>query len=167
MPLYAPVGGSYEIPDEGVVQGVCVDVIDRGEMESTFNGKTEKKRKVEFVFQVAQNGSNGAPLQVSKLFNLTLGPKATLRKFLEGWRGKPFADDEAARFDLESVKGKNAQIGIMHATGKQGGKFANIATVMALLKGMPEMAPRDYVRKERKQQAVAPDAYTPQPGDPF
>jgi len=155
MGLFAPQAAQYEIPEEGVAQGVCADIIDLG-MVPGFEGKPT--HKIQIVFQVDQLGKDGKPLQVSQRFTFSSHEKASLRKFLEAWRGKQFKDDEMSKFDLMLLIGANAMLGIVHAPGKTGGTFANINSVMPLLKGTQKLAITDYVRREKKQDATTPAA---------
>jgi hypothetical protein len=151
--IYAPEAKSYELPDEGTVQAICADFIDLGDMPN-FDG-TGVERKVQFVFQVEQTGSDGNRLQVrSKPLNLKSGEKAALQIFIESWirGGKRFtATDPLHKVNLAGLVGTPALISIVHNTSAQGGVFANIGNLPTPLpKGVPAMKIEGYVRRERK-----------------
>lgn len=149
--LKAPVGGSFEIPAEGPAQGVCVDLIDLGEIPG-YEGRPE--HKIELVFQVDEKNEAGdARLEVKRRFTLSMNAKANLRKFIESWRGKKLTDEEAGDFELFDLLGANGTLSIVHAAGDKGGTFANIDTIMRVAKGAPKMVSENYRRREKKEAA--------------
>lgn len=166
MGLFASEGGSgeFELPSEGVQQGVCCDVIDLGVIPG-WEGRPQ--HKVQIVFQVPETGKDGKRLTVQQRCTLSMNEKSTLRKMLEAWRGKKFEAGEASRFDIMSLVGKNAQLGIVHAKDKMGRTWANIGSIMPLLKGMPNIEVDGYVRREPKKRDDTPDFMKPKPGDAF
>ncbi|MHA1379626.1 MAG: hypothetical protein ACTSRG_14730 [Candidatus Helarchaeota archaeon] len=46
---------------------------------------------------------------------MSLHAKATMRKFLESWRGKKFTKEELEGFDLQKILGKPCQLQIIHS----------------------------------------------------
>lgn len=159
--LKAPVGGSFEIPSEGPVQGVCVDLIDLG-LVPGFEGRLE--HKIELVFQVdEQNEKGDARLEVKRRFTLSMNAKSNLRKFVESWRGKKLTDEEAEDFELYDLLNANGMLSIVHAAGNQGGTFANIDTIMRLGKDVEKMVPEGYKRREKKAPAEQPAAQQAKP----
>jgi hypothetical protein len=53
-------------------------------------------------------------------------------------------------FDVESMIGRNCLLNVTH--NQVGDKtYANVASVNPLMKGMPTLSPRDYVRKVDRQ----------------
>lgn len=152
--LKAPVGGSFEIPSEGPVQGVCVDLIDLG-LVPGYEGRQE--HKIELVFQVdEQNEAGDARLEVKRRFTLSMNAKANLRKFIQSWRGKPLTDEEAGDFELYDLIGQNGMLSIVHAASDKGGTFANIDTIMRLGKGQQKMVAENYTRRVKKEEAEKP-----------
>jgi hypothetical protein len=152
MGLYASEGGSgtFQIATEGVVRGVCADVIDLG-IRPGFEGKPTPK--VALVFQIDELDKEGKPLQVQQWFTLSMNEKANLRKFLESWRGKKFEMGEAAQFDLLSLVGKGALLTLVHGRPNAAGKvYANIQTLSPMMRGMEPLQISDYVRREPKDQ---------------
>jgi hypothetical protein len=139
-------GKTFEPAPAGVHQGVCVDVIDLGVLDVTWQGQHKKQHKINVAWQIAELRDDGKPFLVFKRYTLSLSEKANLRKDLESWRGKAFTPDEEAGFDVESVIGANCLLNIQHnAVGDK--TYANVVSIMPLVKGMPKMA-AEYVRKK-------------------
>lgn len=151
MPHYVQAETNYELPPEGLFPGVCVDFIDEGIKPTRWGDK----HKVRYVFQIAELNSKGKRFTVSAQFNESLHENASLRQFLEKWRGKAFTDEEIYQppgFDLESVIGVPCTLIIVHNENGAGKTFANINSISRHKKqnGDP-LLPDGYVRmNERK-----------------
>ena len=159
--LKAPVGGSFEIPSEGPVQGVCADLIDLGVVPG-FEGRPE--HKIELVFQVDELNEKGDQrLEVRRRFTLSMNAKSNLRKFIQSWRGKPMTDEEAADFELFDLIGQNAMLQIVHQPSDKGGTWANIDGIMRIGKGAEKLEVENYKRREKKADAT-PQQEQPKPG---
>lgn len=174
MPIIATAseGKTFTPAPEGVHQAVCVDVIDLGMVKSKFTddkGNEKFQHKINVVWQIGETRDDGKRFQVYKRYTLSLNEKATLRKDLESWRGRPFSPDEERGFDVETVIGANCLLNVQHNTS--GDKtYANAVSVMPLMKGMPKMLALDYQRPTPEQAAAsAPPAgvedNTPVPDD--
>jgi len=75
------------------------------------------------------------PLTIGSFYTASMNEKATLRKHLEGWRGKKFSDDEAAHFDVSTILGKACMLSVVES--ESGGKtYSNISGIGSLPKGM-------------------------------
>ncbi len=72
---------------------------------------------------------------ISREFVLSMHEKASLRIFLENWRGKKFTEEEAKRFDVTALLGKECLLNVTH-TDKQGKVYANVASANPMTKGM-------------------------------
>ncbi len=48
-------GGTFEPAPAGVHSAVCVDVVDLGIVEATYEGKTTKKHKIRVVWQIGED----------------------------------------------------------------------------------------------------------------
>lgn len=181
MALYArskPSGGRgpFKPCPPGPQQAVCCDVVDLGiETSSQFKTKSGdplRQHKVRLKWQSSHLMDDGKPYIVGKKYTLSLDRRATLRKDLEAWRGKPFTDSEAEEFDLERLLGVNAFIAVHH-TAKNGEVYADVVSLMACPSNLPKLTVRDYVRqvdrekaratKKQQDDAAAPDQR--QPGD--
>lgn len=170
MAIYASAGsgGSFTPAPQGVHQAVCVDVVDMGLMETTFQGVTKMQHKVRIVWQIEEAMEDGKPFLVQKRYTLSLHEKAQLRKDLESWRSRPFTDAELKRFDVETILGVNALLNVMHVS-KDGKTYANVTAVMPIKKGMAAMRADRYVRvQDRPDAAVEPhEARATVAGHPF
>jgi hypothetical protein len=164
VPIIATAGDSktYTPAPEGVHHAVCVDVIDLGMVESSFvdaQGHKKLQHKINVAWQLSETRDDGKRYLVFKRYTLSLNEKATLRKDLESWRGRAFTRDEEMGFDVETVIGINCLINVQHRLSADGSKtYANVVSVMPLIKGMPKIAPLDYKRPEPKDAAPADEA---------
>jgi hypothetical protein len=147
MPIYAKVSGTNYTPaPQGTHAAVCVDVVDLGIIETTYSGKTKKQYKIKIVWQIDETRGDGKPFIVSKRYTNSLHEKASMRKDLESWRGRPFEEAELEQFDLEVLLSVGAMVNVIHNV-KDGSTYANVAAVMKLPKGVAAPTPREYVRE--------------------
>lgn len=91
--------------------------------------------------KVFNEGEEARPYSISREFTFSMGPKATLRPFIEGMYGVKMHDDEAYNFDLDSALGKECLISVVHQE-KDGNTYSNILNASALPKGT--VAPELY-----------------------
>jgi hypothetical protein len=158
MAIIATAGGdgkTFTPAPSGVHQAVCVDVVDLGMLETTWQNQTKKQHKVNVAFQIAEDREDGKPYLVFKRYTLSLHPKAGLRKDLESWRGKQFTREEELGFDIERLIGVNCLLNVTHNhVGDR--TYANVVSIMPLAKGMPPIKARDYIRKVDRQPETAP-----------
>jgi hypothetical protein len=145
MPIFAKAGASFVPAPAGTHAAVCVDVVDHGMLEVTYQSKTQRKHKITITWQIDEDMDNGKPFLVRRRYTCSLHEKATLRRDLESWRGRAFSDQELQAFDLESLLSVGCLINVIHET-RNGSTYANVASVMRLPKGMTAPTPRDYVR---------------------
>ena len=138
-PVNSGNGGSRQIAPEGAHVARCYQIIDKG---TTFDEKWgNKKRKVQFLFElpletaVFSEDKGEQPFYVKTVFNLSMGEKASLRKFVESWVGKKMTDAQAADFDIIKLLGHPGMVNIAH-NGKDDRTYANIMSISPLPKGM-------------------------------
>jgi hypothetical protein len=158
VPIIATAGAdsaNFTPAPEGVHQAVCVDVIDKGMQPNKFkNGALQ--RKIDIAWQIDERRDDGKRFVVYKRYTLSLNEKATLRHDLESWRGRKFTRDEEMGFDVETVIGVNCLINVQHnSSGER--TYANVVSVMPLVKGMPKIAADGYQRVT-PEQAAAPES---------
>ena len=161
MGIFAKDSGADYVPaPEGLQQGVCCDVIDLGDVVSTFTGKMQ--HKVRIVWQSEHQHPNpnyNRPHEVSNTYSLSLHEKATLRKHLEAWRGKKFTPEELKGFDLEKLIGVNCQLQVVHKLASNGATYANIQAIVPIGKGMPPLkVSASYTRKKDRDGYEEPSA---------
>jgi hypothetical protein len=87
-----------------------------------------------------------APARIGARITASFAKKAHLRRWLEKWRGAPFAsEDEAHSFDLGKLIGQPALLFVTHAHARTGDRvYANIDNIIAWPKGKERPAiPKD------------------------
>lgn len=127
---------------------ICYSVVDLGTHteEGKFGIKTNRKIRISWELpdelHTFKEEKGPEPFSLHKSYNFTIGEKATLRKDLESWRGKPFTPEELKSFDLKNLLGVACMINVIHEV-KQDRTYANIHGITPLpksLKGtLPEM----------------------------
>jgi hypothetical protein len=157
MAIIAKAGTGFTPAPGGTHAAVCVDVIDHGQVEVTYQGKAELKHKITIVWQIDENMENGKPFLVRRRYTCSLHEKAALRRDLESWRGRGFTDRELEAFDVEVVLSVGCLINVIHEQ-RNGSIYANVASVMRLPKNMTPPTPRDYVRVCDRPPAEADEA---------
>lgn len=153
-------GGTFEPMPIGPQQAVCVFVEDIGTHEGSYQGKPTQKHQCVICWELAEKmtlGDNaGKPFIVSKFYTASLGEKATLRKDLENWRGKPFTKEELDGFDLEKLKGANCMVNIVEAQKADGSTYRKVAAIMPLYKGLAKInpvntVPPEWIQRKREE----------------
>lgn len=130
---------SVPLLEPGTYSAVCFMLIDLG-MQYNENFKTSAKKVLigwEIVGETVDIGGESQPRTFSKLYTASLNDKATLRKHLDAWRGRPFTEEELAAFDLKSIVGAPCLITVIHNSGSNGNTYANLASIASLPKGFP------------------------------
>jgi len=131
----------FELAPEGTHIARCIQIVDLGTQSVEFNGEKKEQHKARITWELPsetrvfkeENGEQ--PFLVSKEFTVSLSDKANLRKVLESWRGKAFDETELQGFDIMNVLGVPCMLQIIHKTSKTGNKYAEISSVMKLMKG--------------------------------
>lgn len=166
-PIIATKGSetSFTPAPSGVHQAVCVDVVDKGILDVTWQGKSKKQHKIDIAWQIDEARDDGKPYLVFKRYTLSLSEKANLRKDLESWRGRPFTRDEEMGFDVEQVIGVNCLLNIQHHTSGDR-TYANVVSIMPLVKGMSKIHVRDYVRVQDRPASQTTNVGVDEPPPP-
>jgi len=129
--------------------GRCWRIIDLGSQKVEYMGETKVQRKIMIGWELFGEDDDGAPLKtddgkpmsIFKQYTLSWSENANLRKDLQAWRGKPWTDAEANRFDLKTVLGAFCMLNVI-VTNKNGKTYSNvggISPVPAMMKsaGLP------------------------------
>jgi hypothetical protein len=138
--VIAKEGAGSSIPPHpsGQFATRCIDLIDYGMVEMTWQGKTKQKHRICLRFWCGERGQDAEgkaiPLWVDAWFTLTLDDRGSLRPFLQAWRGQAFTLDELRGFNVAVLVGKHAMIQVSHNT-KGDRTYANIDSIMRLPKG--------------------------------
>lgn len=145
LTVSAPEGGSrWPLLEAGTYPAVCFGLVDIGAQENKMYNNVS--RKVVIMWEIpsetmAIDGKTETRV-ISETYTSSLGDKANLRKMLEGWRGRPFTEQELMGFDLHNILGMSCLLGTIVKDKNGGGQFAKIGTVSKLPKGFPPVAGR-------------------------
>jgi len=161
--VYAKNNGPQYTPHpEGQFTAVCVDVINMGERIREWEGHKKIQPSVVLVFATGERREDGTLAVITPEFNNSMHAQATLRKFLEGWRGKSYTEEEAKRgVPLHKLTGAPCLMTIEHKTSAGGRTYAIAHVPTPLPKAMKGELPdvSDYVRsphwEDRKKRYAA------------
>jgi hypothetical protein len=111
--------------------------------------KMQRKAYIEWEIQderieLERDGKTvNLPRTPRQKYTLSLNEKATLRKHLDSWRGRPFTAEELDGFDILKLIGANCYLNIIHEAAKDnsGKVYANIASITPLMKKDAKLAP--------------------------
>jgi len=136
-------GGDFKRAPSGSHIAVCNMVADCG-LQPGSPAFPSPKRKVYIRFEIpnerVEYEKDGkqveGPLTIGSFYTASMNEKSTLRKHLEGWRGKKFSDAEAASFDVSAILGKACMLSVVES--ESGGKtYSNIAGIGSIPRGVP------------------------------
>jgi hypothetical protein len=136
-------GGDFKRAPSGSHIAVCNMVADCG-LQPGSAQYPQPKRKVYLRFEIPaerieyeKDGKKlEGPLTIGKFYTASMNEKATLRKHLEGWRGKAFTDQEAEVFDVGKLLGVACMLSVVEED-RDGKTYSNIAGIGKLPKGLP------------------------------
>ncbi len=115
----------------------CYRIVDIGTQSTEWQGQQKFLRKVMIGWEIHGEDEEGNPLVTDegdllamfKNYTLSWSENANLRKDLQAWRGTPWTDEEANRFDLKNILGTWCMVNVIHAEGKNGKTYANVAGI--------------------------------------
>lgn len=114
----------------------CCGLVDLGTQTSAFQNKVKKQKKVYLFFELpTQLMEDGKPFIARAKLTASTDERATLRKWLESWRTKPFTKEEIEKFQMANVIGKACQVMIQHKPKPDGGVWDNVTTILPAQKG--------------------------------
>lgn len=129
-------GDSFEreLPPVGFQDAVCSKIFDLGKQLSDYQGQQKLQHKVLFVWELAATMSTGEyagkRFVVHREYTLSLHEKASLRKDLEGWKGKSIPEETARQgVDLEKMLKVPCTIQITHQTSRTGNEYAKVTGI--------------------------------------
>lgn len=137
-------GGDFKRVPSGSHIAICNLVADCG-MQPGSPAFPAPKHKVYLRFEIPaerleyeKDGKTfEGPMTIGRFYTASMNEKATLRKHLEGWRGKSFTDDEAAAFDVGKLLGVACMLSVVEDE-RDGKTYSNISSIGKLPKGMPQ-----------------------------
>lgn len=116
----------------------CYRIVDLGTQRGEYMGEITHRHKILLSWEIPdEKMDDGQPFTIGQRFTWSMSEKATLRKTLESWRGKAFAEADFERdgFDIKNILGVGCMLNVVHAT-KGDKTYANIASIAKLPKGM-------------------------------
>lgn len=135
-------GGDFQDAPIGTHVAVCIKLTDLGTQHSEYQGQPTTRNQVLVTWELPnERMEDGKPFIVSAFLTNSLSEKATMRHWLESWRGRPFSPEELAGFDLMNILGKGCMLNVIaKPDGKKGVK---VGSVMALPKGTAAPKPEN------------------------
>lgn len=114
-------GGGFEIPD-GSYQAVCIMVIDCGMHDREWKEVHKMVRQIylrwELPAVIIPDGEYaGERACIGSRYNFSMFKKANFRIDLQSWRGKPFTDDQANEFVVDSLAGASCTLQVFNKNG--------------------------------------------------
>lgn len=133
-------GSDFTPLPPGTHQARCFAVIDLGTQHSeTFADAYKILIMWETPHERVIIDKEERPMTIHKEYSLTLAKRATLRKHLETWRGRPFTKEELEGFEVANVIGAPCLLSVVHTESANGNTYAKIEAVSAIPKGMEVM----------------------------
>ena len=111
----------FEIPKEGQVFARLQQIKDLGIVDGNFGSK----EKIAFVWQTAECGIGGEPLEVWQRLTKSLHPKSLLFKAIRQITG----EDPGEEFDLQTLVGVEVTLVIEHNEAEDV-TYANVAAIV-------------------------------------
>lgn len=128
-------GGDFQDAPIGTHVAGCIRLIDLGTQHSTYQGEPTVRNQVLVTWELPhEKMEDGRPFTVSAFLTNSLSEKATMRHWLENWRGRPFTPEELNGFDLQNILGAYCMLNVI--AKPEGKKGVKVGGVMALPKGM-------------------------------
>jgi hypothetical protein len=134
MSFFVEDKGNFEATPPGLHLARCYRIVDVGTQKTEYLGTVKYLRKVMLGWEIfAQNEDgtpqmmrDGRPFAIFKNYTMSWADKATLRKDLQSWRGKPFSQEEMRRFDLKTILGVFCMLNVIERTGQDGKMYVNV-----------------------------------------
>lgn len=149
MQFTTKAGKDFEKPDSGMYHGVLADVVDLGDVPTTFQGITKVQPMVRFVWILNKNGKDGKPLSVTQRFGVNLHEKSNLYKSVK----QILSAAPPLTLDAESLVGSVRKLFIQREiteNGNQKTDFANVLGISPADPGVTVPVPADFVRDRNK-----------------
>lgn len=150
----------FEPHPEGPFVLQCVDVVDYGLCVSDYQGKISVKPKCGLFFQSGLKNEQGQCYTIATEFTVSMSELANLRKFLEGWRGKSYTEEQAlAGVPIDKLEGHWGYATVEHKISGKGRAYAVIVSIMPVPQGftlptIPKYERPEYVTKRKAEYAA-------------
>lgn len=129
--------GEFKAVPPGLHLARCYRIVDLGTQQSEYMGEIKYQRKIMLGWELHGKDDqgeelvtqNGDPLAIFKNYTLSWNEKANLRTDLQGWRNKPFTEEEMRRFDISTVLGAWCMLNVIERPGKNGKTYSNVGSI--------------------------------------
>src|SRR5262249_53352279 len=113
-------GGNFDAPPAGSIPGVLVALIDLGTHTEEYDGASKETHKVYLAWELTGEAKpgGGGNFFIGRDYTYSFAESANLRKVVQAWRGKDFAQDE--EFDLAMLLGKPCLLSLLHKQSQSG-----------------------------------------------
>jgi hypothetical protein len=137
MSFFVEDKGNFESTPPGSHLGRCYRIVDLGTQKSEYMGQVKYLHKIMLGWEIFGDREDGTPLKmrdgrpfaIFKNYTMSWADKATLRKDLQAWRGKPFTQEELRRFDLKTVLGVHCMLNVIERAGQDGKMYVNVDSI--------------------------------------
>lgn len=143
MPLKAPASNKeFEIVPAGNHVARLYRIVHIGTIKGEYMGVEKDVDTIMLGFElpeekrVFKEGEPEKPFAISGEYTLSMGPKANLRKLVEGMIGRAMDDEEANDFDILELIGQPCLLNVIHKTSGAGKEYAKIQAATPLPKSM-------------------------------
>lgn len=128
--------GDFKSVPPGSHVAVCNLIADLG-LQPGGDLYPEPRHQLYIRFEVpGERDKSTGPLVIGTFFTASMHEKASLRKQLEGWRGKKFSsNEEAEHFDVSSILGRACMLTVVE-TIKGSKVYSNVAAISSLPQGV-------------------------------
>lgn len=144
MSLTVSESGAKEFPilPEGSYAAICNMLIDLGMQYNEAYKNSSRKVLIGWELPEERIEINGesVPRTINQRYTASLNEKSILRRDLAAWRGRDFNAAELEEFNLRNIVGAPCLLQVIHRE-YNGKKYANVASIMSLPKGMAKPQP--------------------------
>lgn len=138
-------GSQFENAPAGSHLARCYALIDLGTQVHSWQGETRTQRDVRLSFELPyapMKGTynaevKGKPFSVHLTVKQSLHPKSTLRRYLEGWRGKKFDAQSVEEFNPKNLIGLPCRLSLI-----ENGDYVNIDGIAPATKDEAKAMPK-------------------------
>lgn len=137
MSFFVEDKGNFESTPPGSHLARCYRIVDLGTQKSEYLGQVKYLHKIMLGWEIFAEKDDGTPLlmrdgrpfAIFKNYTMSWSDKATLRKDLQSWRGKPFSQEEMRRFDLKTILGVHCMLNVIERQGADGKTYVNVDSI--------------------------------------
>lgn len=150
MQFQTRAGKTFEKPNTGMYHAVLADIVDLGELPTSYKGITKIKPFTRFVWVLNVNGTDGKPLLVTRRYNNNMYETSDLYKAVK----QILNAAPPLNLDSETLIGSVRKLFIQRevtGTGTEQTDYANILGISPADPGVTVAVPSDFVRDKNKK----------------